>query len=136
MCYQTWNTSESWQSPNASLKSTDSLSITRHSSNGSFLVLGYLDGQLEFVLMYCRHLSDCAVHNEPAYPAGECDCGHQLRVERRYASLFLCLAISHFLRLGTRYRSWVWREFQAPVEFSSPVARWIRLWINNLNESD
>ena len=21
------------------------------------------------------HYSDCAVHNEPAYPAGECDCG-------------------------------------------------------------
>ena len=22
-----------------------------------------------------RHLSDCAVHNEPAYPNGLCDCG-------------------------------------------------------------
>ena len=21
-----------------------------------------------------QHLSDCAVHNEPAYPAGPCDC--------------------------------------------------------------
>jgi len=21
-----------------------------------------------------RHKSDCAVHNEPAYPAGPCDC--------------------------------------------------------------
>ena len=21
------------------------------------------------------HASDCAMHNEPAYPAGECDCG-------------------------------------------------------------
>jgi hypothetical protein len=21
------------------------------------------------------HWSDCAVHSEPAYPAGECDCG-------------------------------------------------------------
>jgi len=21
------------------------------------------------------HWSDCAVHNEPAYPRGECDCG-------------------------------------------------------------
>lgn len=21
------------------------------------------------------HWSDCAVHNEPAYPNGECDCG-------------------------------------------------------------
>ena len=28
---------------------------------------------------YCKdgtlHLSDCAVHNEPAYPIGPCDCG-------------------------------------------------------------
>lgn len=23
----------------------------------------------------CSHASDCAVHNEPAYPAGTCDCG-------------------------------------------------------------
>jgi hypothetical protein len=22
-----------------------------------------------------EHASDCAVHNEPAYPKGECDCG-------------------------------------------------------------
>lgn len=22
-----------------------------------------------------QHWSDCAVHNEPAYPAGPCDCG-------------------------------------------------------------
>ena len=22
-----------------------------------------------------EHWSDCAVHSEPAYPAGECDCG-------------------------------------------------------------
>jgi hypothetical protein len=24
------------------------------------------------------HKSDCAVHNEPAYPAGKCDCGVDL----------------------------------------------------------
>ncbi len=23
----------------------------------------------------CGHRSDCAVHSEPAYPAGECTCG-------------------------------------------------------------
>lgn len=26
----------------------------------------------------CGHASDCAVHNEPAFPAGPCDCGAQL----------------------------------------------------------
>lgn len=25
------------------------------------------------------HASDCAVHNEPAYPAGPCDCGATVR---------------------------------------------------------
>ena len=25
--------------------------------------------------MTCTHSSDCAVHNSPAYPAGECTCG-------------------------------------------------------------
>lgn len=55
------------------------------------------------------HLSDCAVYNAPAYPNGPCDCGHQLRVERRYVALFWCLACNRLLRLGTRYRSWKWR---------------------------
>lgn len=26
------------------------------------------------------HKSDCAVHNEPAYPPGICDCGAELKV--------------------------------------------------------
>ena len=25
--------------------------------------------------MEVKHWSDCAVHSEPAYPKGECDCG-------------------------------------------------------------
>jgi hypothetical protein len=25
-----------------------------------------------------NHWSDCAVHNEPALPAGECDCGVEI----------------------------------------------------------
>lgn len=25
-----------------------------------------------------NHASDCAIHNEPAYPAGPCDCGADL----------------------------------------------------------
>jgi hypothetical protein len=30
---------------------------------------------LEARLAQPKHWSDCAVHSEPAYPAGECDCG-------------------------------------------------------------
>ena len=29
------------------------------------------------VLEWDGHKSDCAVHNMPAYPNGECDCGKQ-----------------------------------------------------------
>ena len=28
------------------------------------------------------HASDCAVHNEPAYPKGECNCGAQPEQEK------------------------------------------------------
>lgn len=30
-----------------------------------------------------RHTSDCAVHNEPAMPAGPCNCGAQARADGR-----------------------------------------------------
>jgi hypothetical protein len=33
-----------------------------------------LMGMLRSRLKQTTHASDCAVHNEPAYPAGECDC--------------------------------------------------------------
>lgn len=31
--------------------------------------------------LYTGHASDCAVHNEPAFPAGPCDCGAALKGE-------------------------------------------------------
>lgn len=35
------------------------------------------------------HLSDCAVHNEPAYPKGPCDCGATARGSNSAKHLFL-----------------------------------------------
>ena len=35
---------------------------------------GHRDGCMEG---RCEHMSDCAVHNEPAMPRGPCDCGHR-----------------------------------------------------------
>lgn len=32
------------------------------------------------------HDSDCAVHNEPAYPAGPCNCGAELTARRKSRS--------------------------------------------------
>ena len=31
--------------------------------------------------MSATHASDCAIHNEPALPAGDCDCGADPRME-------------------------------------------------------
>lgn len=31
----------------------------------------------------CEHASDCAVHNDPAYPAGPCDCGYEEKWQLR-----------------------------------------------------
>lgn len=31
----------------------------------------------------CEHASDCAVHNEPAFPAGPCNCGVDARVSAK-----------------------------------------------------
>ena len=33
------------------------------------------------------HDSDCAVNNEPAFPAGPCDCGAEARAQRRYVRM-------------------------------------------------
>ena len=37
-------------------------------------ILAYLASQGVVIKVERGHDSDCAVHNEPAYPAGECDC--------------------------------------------------------------
>jgi hypothetical protein len=34
-----------------------------------------------------KHWSDCAVHNAPAYPAGECDCGVEKEQEEDWGAL-------------------------------------------------
>jgi len=41
---------------------------------GKFFRLAYARGMLKQAEQG-RHWSDCAVNSEPAYPAGECDCG-------------------------------------------------------------
>jgi len=53
----------------------------------------------------CPHRSDCAVHNEPAFPAGPCDCGHDLKAARRYVAYACRLARIRLGRLQRRIRS-------------------------------
>ncbi len=49
------------------------------------------------------HLSDCAVYNEPAYPAGPCDCGCSTTLSRYWT--FLCLPVRNWVYgLRTRFR--------------------------------
>lgn len=42
--------------------------------------------------MQIEHTSDCAVHNEPAYPAGPCDCGALMKraLEKARLALSAC----------------------------------------------
>jgi len=42
------------------------------------------------------HYSDCAVYNEPAYPAGECDCGAVEASQRWWTYLYrlLCFRVA------------------------------------------
>jgi hypothetical protein len=61
--------------------------------------------QAEF---HAQHASDCAVHNEPAMSAGDCDCGTGGKKDMRYEAV-------HALREA----GWVWTEdekWQAPPE--------------------
>jgi hypothetical protein len=34
------------------------------------------------------HLSDCSLHNEPAYPAGLCDCGAEKSYKRWWGCFY------------------------------------------------
>ena len=63
-------------------------------TDNGFIVSGDYTEELErfFRLAYARgmlkqaeqgkHWSDCAVHSEPAYPAGECDCGGYVTITK------------------------------------------------------
>ena len=50
------------------------------------------------------HDSDCAVHNEPAYPAGPCDCGAEAKAQRRYLRFLYLRACTRLARLRNKFR--------------------------------
>lgn len=50
------------------------------------------------------HDSDCAVHNEPAYPAGPCDCGAEAKAQRRYLRFLYLRACIRLARLRNKFR--------------------------------
>lgn len=59
--------------------------------------------------MISNHASDCSIYNGPAEPAGPCDCGYELKVQRRYVSCAWRLFCNQAVRLQTRLRSRVAR---------------------------
>jgi hypothetical protein len=66
-----------------------------------------------------RHWSSCAMHNEPAYPAGPCDCGALAKAERRYA-VWLGQSVYNLVAgLRNRLMSWLWISFHPGVEASN-----------------
>jgi hypothetical protein len=76
------------------------------------------------------HWSDCAVHNEPAYPAGECDCG---AAQEPVAPLWECLGrwsaylVANGKRADCAPPSWLVeaiRNATAAQSAQEPVAQW------------
>lgn len=65
------------------------------------------------------HGSCCAVHNEPAYPAGPCNCGAVLKAERRYAAYLSRCACNLVAGWKTRFLSWLWISFHPGQEASN-----------------
>lgn len=61
-----------WGNRNFTKCNCDHIEYCAHCFPFDFRKGGYWDQQE--ALAQPDHLSDCAVHNEPAYPAGECDC--------------------------------------------------------------
>lgn len=57
------------------------------------------------------HWSDCALHNEPAMPAGPCDCGAARAGQGFWTSLshLACIRVAHW-RMWLR--SWTGRVFR------------------------
>ena len=56
------------------------------------------------------HWSDCAVHSEPAYPKGECDCGYDAGVQWQKSQQALDKKADNARELGLNYepqRTWV-----------------------------
>lgn len=55
------------------------------------------------------HMSDCSVHNMPAYPNEPCDCGHELKVQGRHISYGLRVFLNQLVRYKVRFRSFMAR---------------------------
>lgn len=57
------------------------------------------------------HDSDCAVNNEPAFPAGPCDCGAEARAQRRFARMLYQIFRKQAARQQNALRSALVRGF-------------------------
>lgn len=70
------------------------------------------------------HLSNCALHNEPAYPAGECDCGAVIAEQGWFSSLRRSSCI-RLLAWRNSVPSGAEKQFPIRVVVSSLAARLI-----------
>lgn len=82
-----------------------------------FFRLAYTRGMLkqEQQQQQTQHWSDCAVHSEPAYPAGECDCGGYVTIKRIYAGLTYeeteeIITSAHSIREAVNKADWKIKE--------------------------
>ena len=79
-----------------------------------------------------RHASDCAVHSEPAYPAGPCDC--HLSIESRLDEM-----ITHAYQGSTDAADEIRQELVERYKAMQPAAQWVGLtgedWQNIADET-
>jgi len=53
-----------------------------------------------------NHLSDCSMNNKGVTELyGPCDCGYELKIQRKYAAYLYCLFCNQVGRWQTRLRS-------------------------------
>ena len=64
------------------------------------------------------HFSDCAVHNEPAYPNEACDCG-AVKARKRWWTYFYHLSRIRYARLRSVFRSRLRTLFSLPSSTSN-----------------
>ena len=72
------------------------------------------------------HASDCAVHNGPAYPAGECDCGVEQEPAREALKLALVALETLMLERGSIYEQAITAIKAALAQPAQEVDYWIR----------
>jgi hypothetical protein len=92
-----------------------------------------------------QHWSDCAVHSEPAYPKGECDCGGYKPEQEPVAKAMTAHRAAYFMERFKHEEKLLGPNEQAALDFvismleaqpeQEPVA-WLQIGVGPLHDGD